>query len=642
MFNAAHAPRPHRRPTPLLGVRADEPGCHAPHVGLLLLLLVAGASGALAQAPAAPANVEAHPTANTGVPPIVVEWEAVPGATSYIVYRSTSSGTETFYNTTTTNSYTDTNVVAGPPTIYYYKVAAVSSAGAGPESDETASPTPLPHSPGSGMVAGVAVPGGTRYYCADAALDEFDWFITLNGWFPSVLNSSAALDPNHKVVDMAYASEGTMTFYNVQVPTAGWYNITYRYAYSGGLFGGVNNREMGLAINGVKITNNMRFPITGDFETYQDSILQEHLNAGTNTIQMFNTKPWGISRADTLTVTTATGPGPSQPTNLKGVAGNKQATLTWTASTGATQYQVYRGSGKSDSEAVVPIATTTTPTYTDTGLNNGTSYYYNVSATNSVGISPDTDEVIVVPTSVTAPPATPVGVVATAGNTTITVSWTADANATSHSIYRSLSPGAEGMTPIGTVTGTATSFTNTNLANGTRYYYKVSAANSLGSSGQSAEVSAVPAAGAILQINCGGPAISPYAPDIDFTNGTAHTWTHAVDTSLLTGTLPPQATLLDDREGTFTYTLPGYVPSSTHTVTLYFVEQYWTVAGKRVFSVAANGTTVIANLDVFAAAGAQYKAIQRSFTTTANTSGQIVLTFSASVDQAKCSAILAP
>src|SRR5207302_1538044 len=95
-----------------------------------------------------------------------------------------------------------------------------------------------------------------------------------------------------------------------------------------------------------------------------------------------------------------------------------------------------------------------------------------------------------------------------------------------------------------------------------------------------------------------------------------------------------------DREGGFTYTIPGYTAGSAHTVTLYFVEQYWNAAGKRVFTVTANGTAALTNFDVWSTAGAQFKAVQRSFTVNANAGGQIVLQFTASVDQAKVSAVV--
>jgi len=53
-----------------------------------------------------------------------------------------------------------------------------------------------------------------------------------------------------------------------------------------------------------------------------------------------------------------------------------------------------------------------------------------------------------------------------------------------------------------------------------------------------------------------------------------------------------------------------------------------TGSGQREFNVLINGTQVLTNYDVYAAAGGQFKAVQRSFTTSANSSGQIVIQFS--------------
>ena len=80
----------------------------------------------------------------------------------------------------------------------------------------------------------------------------------------------------------------------------------------------------------------------------------------------------------------------------------------------------------------------------------------------------------------------------------------------------------------------------------------------------------------------------------------------------------------------------SYAPRAATTFeNTFFAENYFSAAGGRVFSVTANGTAEITNLDVFAAAGAKFKAIQRSFTVNANASGQIALAFSASADQPK-------
>ena len=76
------------------------------------------------------------------------------------------------------------------------------------------------------------------------------------------------------------------------------------------------------------------------------------------------------------------------PTGLTATAGISQVTLAWTASSGATSYNVYRGAtagGESATPLVTGIAGTS---YTDTGLTNGTPYYYAVAAVNAGGTSP--------------------------------------------------------------------------------------------------------------------------------------------------------------------------------------------------------------------------------------------------------------
>ena len=131
-----------------------------------------------------------------------------------------------------------------------------------------------------------------------------------------------------------------------------------------------------------------------------------------------------------------------------------------------------------------------------------------------------------------------------------------------------------------------------------------------------------------VYLDAGGAASGSWVADEDFSGGTAYTYTNAVTTSLLTGTVPPQTVLQSQRYGSFTYTIPGYTSGSSHTVTLYFVENYVTGAGQREFNVLINGTQVLTNYDVYAAAGGQFMAVQKSFTATANSSGQIVIQFS--------------
>jgi hypothetical protein len=192
-------------------------------------------------------------------------------------------------------------------------IAALSGCSANPDQNlasatlaDTAPPpgTKPPVSPGNGLVPGVPLAnGGALYYCKDALLSNFEWFDRLKGWFPSVLHTSYALTPTHQVVDMAYASSGTMSFKNVVVPVDGTYKITFRYAFASGLFGGIKDRPMGISVNGTVVTDEMHFPITGSFSVYQESSIPVQLTAGTNAIDMFNVSDHGVSRLDTMTVT---------------------------------------------------------------------------------------------------------------------------------------------------------------------------------------------------------------------------------------------------------------------------------------------------------------------------------------------------
>jgi F5/8 type C domain/Fibronectin type III domain len=326
-------------------------------------------------------------------------WNPTPGATSYDIYRSTTSGGEgnTPYATTTGTSFTDVNL--SPTPVYFYEVSAVNSGGVGPRTAEDSTKTPPPIGTG-GNTPGVASGSSLVFYGKDALLGGFDWFQALTGWFPQVLGSSGSISPGHQVIDMAYAAQATMTFNDVVVPTAGLYTVDWRYAFASGLFPGVTNRQMGLEVNGTVITTTERFPVTGSFETYQHSSLQVHLNAGKNSISMLAVTSHGVSRVDQMTITPATASVPSGPSNLTYTSGSGTVTLHWTGSSSGspTSYSIYRGT-KSDGEATTPVATVNgaTTTFTDTGLTNNTSYFYNVAANNAVGVSPDSNEILATP-----------------------------------------------------------------------------------------------------------------------------------------------------------------------------------------------------------------------------------------------------
>ena len=187
-----------------------------------------------------------------------------------------------------------------------------------------------------------------------------------------------------------------------------------------------------------------------------------------------------------VSVTPAAPPPPAVPTGLAATAGNMQVALSWTASSGATSYHVKR-STTSGSE--MQIAAPASANFTDTGLTNGTKYYYLVSAVNSAGESLNSAELSATPTAPITPPAVPTGLTATAGNAQVNLTWNVSAGATSYHLKRSTTAGS-GYTQIGAPP--TANFADSGLTNGTTYYYVVTAVNTAGESGNSNQASSTP------------------------------------------------------------------------------------------------------------------------------------------------------
>ena len=114
------------------------------------------------------------------------------------------------------------------------------------------------------------------------------------------------------------------------------------------------------------------------------------------------------------------------PTGLSATATNTQVSLTWDFSSGATNYNIKRSTS---SGVETTVASTTAASYLDTGLVNGTTYYYVVSAVGVGGESPNSSEVSATPGSAIALHDAPVGITNTLGSTSISKSFTVTAGA---------------------------------------------------------------------------------------------------------------------------------------------------------------------------------------------------------------------
>jgi hypothetical protein len=150
-----------------------------------------------------------------------------------------------------------------------------------------------------------------------------------------------------------------------------------------------------------------------------------------------------------------------------------------------------------------------------------------------------------------------------------------------------------------------------------------------------------------VQINAGGPAVSPFVADTDFSGGSTIDHANTINTSNVTNPAPAAvyqsarvgATQASGVGAPFTYTIPGFTPGTTYTVRLHFAETFFTTAGSRVFDVSINGTQVLTNFDIVAASGGENIANIQQFMEPANASGQFVITFTSVTNNALISGI---
>ncbi len=178
----------------------------------------------------------------------------------------------------------------------------------------------------------------------------------------------------------------------------------------------------------------------------------------------------------------------SAPTGVTAVAGNGQATITFTApaingGSPITGYRVTSTPGN-----IVETTMNVDTTVVVTGLTNGTTYTFTVEALNAAGYGAVSEASAAV-TPMTVPVA-PTGVTAVAGNGQATITFTAPSNNGGSSItgYRVTStPGNH----VVTTTNDDTTVEVTGLTNGTSYTFTVEAMNEVGYGAASAASSAV-------------------------------------------------------------------------------------------------------------------------------------------------------
>jgi fibronectin type 3 domain-containing protein len=423
---------------------------------LLPFILLAGCAStqSVSRAPSDPPPQPAIPAVPTGLQAIAgdtqvtLAWTPSARATSYHVKRATTSGGPYFQiSAPTSAAYIDTTATNG--TTYYYEVSAVNSAG---ESANSAQASSTPTAP----LQIPSVPIGLAATAANAQV-SLTWSAVTGATSYHVKRATTFGGPYTQIAAPTSANYTDATASN---------NTTYYYVVS--------------AVN----------------------------SAGES-----------ASSAQVSATPTAAIQIPNVPTGLAATAGNAQVSLSWSTTAGATGYHVKRAT--TSGGPYTQIAALTSANYTDSAAVNGTTYYYVVSAVNSAGESANSIPSSATPSAPIPSPSIPTGLAATAGNAQVSLTWSATTGATSYHVKRSINSGGP-YTQI--AAPTASNFTDTTTANGTTYYYVVSAVNSVGESANSEQASATPTAPSRPDVTITidptkTHAISPYIYGLNFYSG---------------------------------------------------------------------------------------------------------------------------
>jgi hypothetical protein len=205
---------------------------------------------------------------------------------------------------------------------------------------------------------------------------------------------------------------------------------------------------------------------------------------------------------------------PAPPYMYPITIGNQRLTISWAASgdTSVVGYRLYRSL---DNSAYSLIATISGTSYNDTGLTNGTTYWYKVACYTADGRESDVSSLTDPATnsynqpqnaapSASPAPSAPTGLTATPGNQQVVLNWVAVTrdvaggliSGCQYIVYRSCVQSGGGSagpwTRVNASLISGTTYTDTGLTNGYTYWYCVSAVRLSVEGDKSSAVSAIP------------------------------------------------------------------------------------------------------------------------------------------------------
>ena len=342
--------------------------------------------------PAAPV-VKIGNSAASGKP--MLTWNAVEGATSYRIYRSTSRGSGySLLGTTTATSYTNTGAKAG--TTYYYRVKACNDAGLSPYSNtvsgQSKAVTPKLSAPvvkignsatsGKPVLTWNAVPGATSYKVYRATSQNGTYSLLGTVTATSYTNTGAKAGTTYWYKVKAVNSVGESAYSNVVSGRATVTTLTMGHSSTSG-----KPQLTWKAVSGAASYRVYRATSkNGAYSVINTTKALTYTNTGAALGTTYYYKVEALNAAGKSMGFSAIVEGKVAPVLAVGyssVSGKPQ--LTWKAVPGATEYQVYRSTQQNS--GYTKINTTTATSYVNTGAKAGTTYYYKIVAVKGTAVS---------------------------------------------------------------------------------------------------------------------------------------------------------------------------------------------------------------------------------------------------------------
>ena len=481
--------------------------------------------------PAAPALSAPAAGAVNLAPSLTMSWETVALASSYALQISTSSAFATTVlgqSGLTTASHPVTGLASG--TTFFWQVNATNPGGTGAWSSVWSFSTiPIPAAPVTSAPASAATDQPVSLTLSwGAATNAVSYGLqvsTVSTFATSVSNTSGITTTSHAISGLL---NSTPYFWRVNATdpsgTSGWSDtgsfttivaIPAAVTLSAPANAAVN-QPTALTLSWGSVANAVTYSVqVSTVATFASTVINTSglttralaasgfINSTkyywrANAADVGGTGVWSTIWSFTVIIDTPAVPVLSAPA-AAAVNLAPSLTMSWGAVTGAASYSLQVATASDFSTTVVSQSGITTASHPVSGLASGTTFFWEVNATNVGGASAWS---IVRSFSTIPMPAAPVtsapALAAVNQPVSLTLSWGAAANAATYSLQ--VSTTSTFATSISNVSGiTTTSHATTGLANSTGYFWRVSATNASGTSawsdtGSFTTIVAIPAA----------------------------------------------------------------------------------------------------------------------------------------------------